>query len=86
MTFDLFATEISDEDIAAFCQRRSGFLITGTILGDLAVVPVETQAMFKGVPHYTAEECRYLLSLSENEAQKVHKMKKAFGGHIKEIK
>jgi hypothetical protein len=86
LEFDLFTEGISDAEIADFCKRGHGFLITGTCLGDLAVVPIETLEMFKGVPSYTPSEVRYLLSLPQDEAQKVHKMKKYFGGNIKEIK
>lgn len=89
MNFDLFAPEITSEDIAAFRDRGAGCLITGSILGDYAIVPIET-VMFrhKGgrshrVVHYTPEEARHMLELPLEEAQKVHKMKQVFGGHIK---
>jgi hypothetical protein len=85
MTFDLFAPTIDDEAIIAFCERKLACKITGTVLGDLVIIPNETSREYPGEVRYTPHEIRYLLSLSEEEAQKVHKMKKAFGGHIKEI-
>lgn len=83
MNFDLFAPEITNQDIATFRKRGAGCLITGSILGDYAIVPIKT-AMFRRVVHYTPEEARYMLELPLEEALKVHKMKQAFGGHIKE--
>lgn len=82
MNFDLFGPNISDADIAAFRKKGAGYLLTGTILGDLAIVPNETK-MFRKVVHYTPEEIRCLLELSVEEAKKLHKMKKLLGGYIK---
>jgi hypothetical protein len=84
MTFDLFAPLISDEEIATFESRKLAYKLTGTVLGDLVIIPNETSRKFPGEVRYTPREIRYLLSLSDEEAKKVHKMKKAFGGHVKE--
>lgn len=84
MTFDLFAPTISDEEIATFESRKLAYKLTGTALGDLVVIPNETDRRFHGEVRYTPREVRYLLGLSEDEAKKLHKLKKALGGHVKE--
>jgi hypothetical protein len=90
MNFDLFAPSISDADIEAFRKRGAGCLVTGSVFGDYALVPNETlKFRHKGgrsyyEVSYTPDEARHMLTLSIEEAQKVHKMKQAFGGHIKE--
>jgi hypothetical protein len=86
MTFDLFAPIVSNEDVATFVSRKVAYKLTGTALGDLAIVPTETSRVFPGEVRYTPHEIQYLLSLSDEEAKKVHKLKKMLGGHIKEFK
>jgi len=82
---DLSFIDVLDEDIERFKSYHIGCVIEGSKLrGLVAIIPDESiDILYRNMTCYLPEEVRYLLSLSEEEAIKVHEMKRKLGGYIR---
>lgn len=80
-----FSLDIFPEDIANFKARGMAVVIVGSKLkGAVAIVTIVTDSkFFRDCTCYTPEEVAYLTSLDEEEALKVHELKRTLGGTIK---
>ena len=79
-----FSLDLLQEDAESFRNKGMAVLITGSSLkGDIAIVPSGTDSVFfKNHTCYTPEEVLYVNGLDENEAVRVHELKRMFGGSV----